>query len=171
MKRDCPQLVKNDEVPPSSNAILDVQGNTTKEPRVRHLFKSWGKLEDQSALFLFDPGSTDNFISLEMMDAIKLKMERMGVPIEANAAFEGGATNVTPIIGKLHIQVGDYNDKEEFLIAPTSAGYDVLLGMPCHFRVHPMPNYRDKTLTFSFKNKNVSIDASASGSTIPIVTS
>ena len=58
-----------------------------------------------------------------MANALKLKMEQMGVPIEANAAFEGGAANVTPIIGKLRIQVGDYIDKEEFLIAPTSPGY------------------------------------------------
>ena len=169
IKRDCPQGAKKDEVPPTSNAIPDVQGNTTREPRVRNLFKSWGKLEDQNALFLFDPGSTDNFISLEMADALKLKMEQMGVPIEANGAFEGGATHAMPIIGKLRIQVGEYNDKEEFLIAPTSPGYDVLLGMPWHFRVYPMPYYWDKSLSFTFKNKNVTIDASASGSTIPIV--
>ena len=110
MKRDCPHATKKDENPPSSNAIPDVQGNTTREPRVRQLFKSWGKLEDQNALFLFDPGSTDNFMSLEMAQALKLKMEHMGVPIEANAAFEGGTANVTPIIGKLRIQVGDYKD-------------------------------------------------------------
>ena len=169
MKRDGPHASKKNEAPPSSNAIPDVQGNTSKEPQVRQLFKSWGKLEDQSALFLFDPSSTDNFISLEMANALKLKMEQMGVPIEANAAFEGGAAHVTPIIGKLRIQVGDYSDKEEFLIAPTSPVYDVLLGMPWYFRVHPMPNFRDKTLTFSFKNKNIVIDANASGSTIPIV--
>ena len=169
MKRDCPHATKKDENPPSSNAIPDVQGNTTREPRVRQLFKSWGKLEDQNALFLFDPGSTDNFISLEMAQALKLKMEHMGVPIEANAAFEGGTANVTPIIGKLRIQVGDYKDQEEFLIAPISPGYDVLLGMPWHCKVHPMPNFRDKSLSFTFKNKHVVIDANASGSTIPIV--
>ena len=104
-----------------------------------------------------------------MAKALKLKMEHMGVPIEANAAFEGGTANVTSIIGKLRIQVGDYKDQEEFLIAPTSPGYDVLLGMPWHCKVHPMPNFRDKTLSFTFKNKHVVIDANASGSTIPIV--
>ena len=62
MKRDYPNVQKKDHDSPATHAVPDVQGNTTQDPRMRQLFKSWGKLENQNALFLFDPGSTDNFI-------------------------------------------------------------------------------------------------------------
>ena len=147
----------------------DVQGNTTEDPRMRQLFKSWGKLENQNALFLFDPGSTDNFISQEMADALKLQLEDYGAPMEANSAFKEGAAKVTPIIGKLRMKIGDYHDSEEFLVTPQATGYDVLLGMPWHYRVDPTPNFRDKTLTLTLKDKKICIEASTSGSTIPMI--
>ena len=94
----------------------------------------------------------------------------MGVPIEASSAFQEGAAQVTPIVGKLKIQIGDYHDHEEFLITSKSLGYDVLLGMPWHHRMQPQPNFRDKSMTLSVKgNKKVCIDASTTGDTIPMV--
>ena len=68
---------------------------------------------------MFDSGSTDNFISLEMAQALKLQADHLGVPIVAESAFMGAQTHVTPAIGKLRMQLGDYQDYEEFLIAPT----------------------------------------------------
>ena len=41
--------------------------------------------------------------------------------------------------------------------------------MPWHFCVHPLPNFRTKSLTFNIKDKTYCIDANAFGSTIPIV--
>ena len=111
MKRDCPKGEKKDRDLPTTHAMPDVQGNTTEDPRMRQLFKSWGKLENQNALFLFDPGSTDNFISQEMADALKLQLEDYGAPMEANSAFKEGAAKVTPIIGKLRMKIGDYQDR------------------------------------------------------------
>ncbi|MCO5572079.1 hypothetical protein L7F22_025830 [Adiantum nelumboides] len=154
MKRDCPHLkgkelkTEDSGAIPLSNAVPDVQGNTSMEPQKRQLLKAWGKLEGQNALVLFDSGSTDNFISSEMAKALKLQASSMGVLIEASSAFEEGAMHVTPIIGKLKIQIGDYNDHEEFLITPKS---DVLLGMPWHHRTQPQPNFRDKTIIVSLK--------------------
>lgn len=94
--------------PPTSNAVPDVQGNTRESGARRSLFKSWGKLEDKNALFLFDPGSTDNFISLEMAQAFQLQEDKLGVPMVAESAFKGAETHATPVIGKLRIQIGDY---------------------------------------------------------------
>ena len=105
-----------------------------------------------------------------MADALKLQASSRGVPIEASSAFQEGAAQVTPIVGKLKIQIGDYHDHEEFLITSKSLGYDVLLGMPWHHRMQPQPNFRDKSMTLSLKgNKKVCIDASTTGDTIPMV--
>lgn len=116
MKKDCPKVVKKDEVLPSSNAVPDVQGNTQKDVQARYLFKSWGKLQDKNALFLFDPSSTDNFISLEMAQALELHQEQMGITSVAESAFMGAEMHVTHVVGKLRIQIGDYSDYEELLV-------------------------------------------------------
>eukprot|EP00250_Pteridium_aquilinum_P025507 c30956_g1_i1 orf=2-328(+) len=68
------------------------------------------------------------------------------------------------------MKIKDYHDSEEFLVAPHSSGYDVLLGMPWHYRVDLVSNYRDKTLTLTLKDKKICIYASPSGSTIPMIT-
>ena len=49
--------------------------------------------------FLFDPGSTKSFISLEMVQAIKLQADQLGVPMVAQSVFMGAQTHVTPVIG------------------------------------------------------------------------
>ena len=54
----------------------------------------------------------------------------MAQALQLQAQQMGAETHVTPIIGKLRIQIGEYVDHEEFLIAPTNEGYDVLLGIP-----------------------------------------
>ena len=153
--------------PPSSSAVPDVQGNTTKEGQERVLLKAWGSLNNQRVLILFDPGSTDNFISLETADDLQIQPNRLGTPIQASAAFKGKDTNSTPIIGKLNLKIDSYKDSESFLMAPLE-GCDVILGMPWHFKMHPIPDYVQKTLSFEYKGMNHVVTADAGDWHIPI---
>lgn len=66
-------MAKKEVALPSLNAIPNVQGNTRSNEKGPSLFKSWGKLQDKNSLFLLDPRSTNNFISLEMAPTLQLK--------------------------------------------------------------------------------------------------
>lgn len=98
MKRDCPHLkgkeqkIEDGGAMPLSNDVPDVHGNTYMDPQKRQLLKAWGKLEGKNTLVLFDLGSTDNFISSEMAEALKLQASSMGVPIEASSTRRSHAS-------------------------------------------------------------------------------
>ena len=130
MKAKCP---KKDEVKdqPAANLhhIPDVQGKPQSEGKKRKLLKTWGTLNNQKALILFDPGSTDNFLSLDMMERLRITPDKLGSPIGTGSAFEGLTTNSTPIQGKFNLRLGEFRNQESILRAPIS-GCDVILGMP-----------------------------------------
>ena len=165
-KQDCPKHAK--PAPPSSHSVPDVQANTHEEKGKRQLLKGWGSLDSQRVLILFDPGSTDNFISLETADRLNIPSGRLGVPINSSSAFEGLTTTATPILGKMNLRMSAYKDRESFLLAPIE-GCDVILGMPWHFRTHPIPDYVEKTMTFTHEGKEHKIPADAGDWAVPIV--
>ena len=143
MKGDCPTRGTRTVVP-STNAVPDVQGNTTLDNNERKLLKAWGSVNGRRVLILFDPGSTDNFISVQVADDLQLQPNQLGLPLQTTSAFEGSGTNSTPIIGKLDLVIEKYKDQESFLLAPIE-GCDVILGMPWHFKAHPTLDYVKKT--------------------------
>ncbi|MCO5599491.1 hypothetical protein L7F22_053595 [Adiantum nelumboides] len=107
MKPDCPQRQKKKEpAPPSSNSIPDVQGNTDQEKGKRQLLKGWGSLNNERVLILYDPGSTDNFISLDTANRLNLSTDKLGTPVTSGSAFEGLTTNCTPVQEKLNLLIG-----------------------------------------------------------------
>ncbi|MCO5605026.1 hypothetical protein L7F22_059203 [Adiantum nelumboides] len=169
MKPDCPQRQKKKEsAPPSSNSIPDVQGNTDQEKGKRQLLKGWGSLNNQRVLILYDPGSTDNFISLDTANRLNLSTNKLGTPVTSGSAFEGLTTNCTPVHEKLNLQIGMYKDHESFLMAPIE-GCDVILGMPWHYRIHPIPDFVEKTLTLPIEDKKIIVYADAGDWPFPLV--
>ena len=88
----------------------------------------WGKVRDQDALILFDPGSTHNFITHEMASKLGIQDFEMGEIIQADGAFKGQQVPVTPLIGKLRLHIQSYVDKEDFFISPLKHE-DVILGL------------------------------------------
>lgn len=69
----------------------------------------------------------------------QLQVDELGGPMVAQWAFMGAQAHVSPVIGKLCIQIGDHMDYEESLIAPTNKDYGVLLRIPWHRRLNRMP--------------------------------
>ena len=64
---------------------------------------------------LLDPGSTHNFISVELAQRLGISYDDMGQPLEAMGAFKGQQVPVTPLIVKLRLHIQNYSDTEEFL--------------------------------------------------------
>ncbi|MCO5604040.1 hypothetical protein L7F22_058197 [Adiantum nelumboides] len=121
-----------------------------------------------NSLILFDPGSTHNFISIELAQKLGIQTEEMGTPLEASGAFKGQYVAVTPLIGKLCVHVQGYLDQEEFCISPL-ATEDVILGAPWFHRLAAVLEYPTRTISFKFRNRDISIHTEDRGSTIPIV--
>ena len=92
----------------------------------------------------------------------------MGVPLQTSSAFEGSGINSTPIIGKLDLKIENYKDQEAFLMAPIE-GCDAILGMPWHFKTHPVPDYVKKTLAFEAKGRKYFVTADAGDWHFPLV--
>ena len=77
----------------------------------------------------FDDGATHHYIHPRVVKELNLPATRFGAPITADVAFEGLSAEVTPIIGKLRLEIGDYVDHENFVVGEM-AHCDVILGMP-----------------------------------------
>ncbi|MCO5583560.1 hypothetical protein L7F22_037471 [Adiantum nelumboides] len=121
-----------------------------------------------NSLILFDPGSTHNFISIELAQKFGIQTEEMGTALEASGAFKGQYVPVTPLIGKLRVHVQGYVDQEEFCISPL-ATEDVILGAPWFHRLAAVLEYPTRTISFKFRNRDIRIHTEDRGSTIPIV--
>ncbi|MCO5573570.1 hypothetical protein L7F22_027342 [Adiantum nelumboides] len=94
--------------------------------------------------------------------------KRWGTALEASGAFKGQHVPVTPLIGKLRAHVQGYVDQEEFYISPLSTE-DVILGAPWFHRLAVVLEYPTRTISFKFRNRDISIHTEDRGSTIPIV--
>ncbi|MCO5553384.1 hypothetical protein L7F22_006905 [Adiantum nelumboides] len=97
-----------------------------------------------------------------------IQTEEMGTALEASGAFKGQHVPVTPLIGKLRVHVQGYVDQEEFCISPL-ATKDVILGAPWFHRLAAVLEYPTRTISFKFRNRDISIHTKDRGSTIPIV--
>ncbi|MCO5568113.1 hypothetical protein L7F22_021809 [Adiantum nelumboides] len=86
----------------------------------------------------------------------------------AEGPFEGPATPVTPLIGKLRLHVQGYVDKEDFLISPLK-NEDVLLGAPWFDRMAVSLTFPKRKVTFKHKDRDITLHVNEKGHTIPLV--
>ena len=98
-------------------------------PSSSQLLYTWGRVWDQSAFILLDPGSTHNFMSIELAQKLGVNIKEMGTPLQALGAFEGQQVPITPLIGKLRLHIQNYSDRKYFFILPLDH-QDVVLRMP-----------------------------------------
>ena len=162
--RNCPQRrTKNDTL-----QATNILSTTIENAKALQLCYVWGKIRDQSAFILLDPGSTHNFISVELAQRLGIQTEEMGPSLEAMGAFKGQQVLVTPLIGKLRLHIKGYVDSEEFYISPLEHE-DVILGTPWFHRMYAQLKFPDRVVTFSHMGKDFSIQAESKGNTIPIV--
>ncbi|WP_165349248.1 retropepsin-like aspartic protease, partial [Enterobacter cloacae complex sp. 4DZ1-17B1] len=132
------------------------------------LCHAWGKVREHDAFILFDPGSTHNFISMELATKLGIQSYEMGDVLPADSAFKGQEASVTPLIEKLRLHVQGYVDKEDFFISPLKHE-DVILGAPWFDRLAAHVKFPERRISFKFREKDMYIDAREMGNTIPIV--
>ena len=61
--RQCPKKGNNNKEAHEASTIV---ANEVEDPKASQLCYAWGRIRDQDAFILFDPGSTHNFISIEV---------------------------------------------------------------------------------------------------------
>ncbi|MCO5569291.1 hypothetical protein L7F22_023003 [Adiantum nelumboides] len=152
ISRACPKQQQRKKTPQATQILYP-----TKEAKeASQLCFAWGKVRDMNSLILFDPGSTHNFISIELAQKLGIQTEEMGTALEASGAFKGQHVSVTPLIGKLRVHVQGYVDQKEFYISPLSTE-DVILGTPWFHRLAAVLEYSTRTISFKFRNRDISI--------------
>ena len=89
---------------------------------------------------------------------------------QADGAFKGQKVNVTPLIGKLHLHMQGYVDKEDFYISPLNHE-DVILGAPWFDCVKATMKFLEGEVLFTIRGKAYDLKCNEAGHTIPIVVS
>ncbi|MCO5600815.1 hypothetical protein L7F22_054931 [Adiantum nelumboides] len=163
--RECPQRNTKRETPKVSNVITPSFDDSQE---ANELCYAWGKIRDQHALILMDPGSTHNIISTELAEKLGIKVGEMGPALEAKGTFKGQEVAVTPLIGKLRVHVQSFVEAEEFYVAPLES-HDVILGVPWFHRKHAKLIFPERLITLSHKGKDIVIRTHKKGDTIPLV--
>ncbi|MCO5553582.1 hypothetical protein L7F22_007105 [Adiantum nelumboides] len=129
---------------------------------------AWGKVREHDAFISFDPGSTHNFISLQLATKLGVQDFEMGDAMKADGAFIDQEVSVTPLIGKLRFHIQGYVDKEDFFISPLKHE-DVILGAPWFDCLAASIKFLERKISFKFREKDMYIDLQESGSSIPLV--
>ncbi|MCO5603006.1 hypothetical protein L7F22_057148 [Adiantum nelumboides] len=162
--RSCPQRNPCNEQPGASMVEAPKEEVHCKGSPLSY---AWGKVREHNAFILFDPGSTHNFISLELATKLGVQDFEMGDAMKANGAFINQEVSVTPLIEKLRLHIQGYVDKEDFFISPLKHE-DVILGAPWFDRLASI-KFPERKISFKFREKDMYINAQESGSSIPLV--
>ena len=83
---ECPQHKTKCENPKVSNVMTTSFDDSQKANQLCYV---WGKIQDQHALILMDPGSTHNIISMELAKKLGIKVGDMEPAFEGKGAFKG----------------------------------------------------------------------------------
>lgn len=119
--------------------------------------------------YFFDPGSTHNFISVDVAMRMGITTEELGPALDAQGAFKGQEVPVTPL-GKLRLHVQDYSDGEAFFVSPL-VHKDVILGTPWFHKNYENLEFPSRTIILKTRDRQIKIRTEAKGNTIPIVSS
>ncbi|MCO5567413.1 hypothetical protein L7F22_021104 [Adiantum nelumboides] len=92
----------------------------------------------------------------------------MGETHATEGPFEGPATPVTSLIGKLRLHVQGYADKEDFIISPLK-NEDVLLAAPWFDCMAASLTFLKRKVTFKHKGRDITLHVNEKGHTIPLV--
>ena len=130
------------------------------------LFRVSGLLQNELALFLFDDASTHNIIDRKL--AHKLKLITSNESLKVEGAFDQTPIECLPLINKIQIQIQNYKDKLEFIVAPLKHTY-VIIGMPWRRQMDPIISYIKNTITFKHKKSDITIQVGKEGKSIPLV--
>ncbi|MCO5604727.1 hypothetical protein L7F22_058897 [Adiantum nelumboides] len=163
--RSCPQRNPCNEQPRASMVEAPKEEVHCKGSPLSY---AWGKVKEHDAFILFDPGSTHNFISLELATKLGVQDFEMGDAMKADGAFINQEVSITPLIGKLRLHIQGYVDKEDFFISPLKHE-DVILGAPWFDRLAASIKFPERKISFKFREKDMYINAQESGSSIPLV--
>ncbi|MCO5582801.1 hypothetical protein L7F22_036700 [Adiantum nelumboides] len=156
--RSCPQRNPRNEQPRASMVEAPKEEVHCKGSPLSY---AWGKVREHDAFILFDPGSTHNFISLELATKLGVQDFEMGDAMKANGAFINQEVSVTPLIGKLRLHIQGYVDKEDFFISPLKHE-DVILGAPWFDRLAASIKFPERKISFKFREKDMYINAQES---------
>ncbi|MCO5586416.1 hypothetical protein L7F22_040356 [Adiantum nelumboides] len=162
--RSCPQRNPRNEQPRASMVEAPKEEVHCKGSPLSY----GGKVREHDAFILFDPGSTHNFISLELATKLGVQDFEMGDAMKADGAFINQEVSVTPLIGKVRLHIQGYVDKEDFFISPLKHE-DVILGAPWFDCLAASIKFPERKISFKFREKDMYINAQESGSSIPLV--
>ena len=102
VSRVCPTKKQQSGTPKASTVeVLKEEGNS----KGSKLLYAWRKVREHDTLILFDPGSTHNFISHELVLKLGFHEFEVGDHSLANGAFKGQEVLVTHLIRKLQLHI------------------------------------------------------------------
>jgi len=148
---------------PSVNLIEEIMPGE----KDNHLLKAAGLVGDHQAIFLFDDGSTHNFLSDQLASSLGILPSKDAPSFQAKGAFENQSFKCF-LVKDVRIHIQGYVDHLDFIIGPIS-GADAIIGINWRRQHMTKIDYESDTISFAKGSCQISICASQPGHMIPIV--
>jgi hypothetical protein len=167
LNQDIPDKVASDRPKKFSSAYESnhVTTDSCKPICVSHqpLIKLNGKINNISATFLVDCGSSGNFISSSFIEKHKLDVSSLD-EVQSVILADGTVQSSAKRTQDVKVVIGEYEDELGFLQLPLKS-YDCLLGMPWLVKCNPTVDWEGRVIRFKYNDKDVVLSDKRSFST------
>jgi hypothetical protein len=110
-----------------------------------------GRIFGHNAKFLVDSGASGNFASAEFIG----RHNFMDEPVKKTrqVTLADGSSHLCDRILSAQLEIANYSDKVTFYVTKLGCSFDFVLGKPWLASVNPAVDWRENSLTFSFRGR------------------
>jgi hypothetical protein len=125
--------------------LLKQEPETEKPAQRNNLFRTTCKMKDRVCKVIIDSGSTDNLVSMEMVEKLELEMTAHPTPYKVSWLQKGHQVTVTQQC-LVEFKIGGYRDEILCDVIPMDVCH-VLLGRPWKYDMNVIHDGRRNTYT------------------------
>ena len=129
-----------------NKVLIKSAKEVTEPPQRKTLFRTICKVQGKCFQMIIDSGSTDNLVSTEVVEKLKLKTRRHPTPYKVSWLQKGHQLLVSEQC-ELEFQVGKYKDKVVCDVMPMDVCH-ILLGRPWKYDREAMHDGKRNTYKF-----------------------
>eukprot|EP00253_Pinus_taeda_P005681 PITA_05681 len=129
-----------------NKVLIKSAKEVTEPPQRKILFRTVCKVQGKCCQMIIDSGSTDNLVSTEVVEKLKLKTRRHPTPYKVSWLQKGHQLLVSEQC-ELEFQVGKYKDKVVCDVMPMDVCH-ILLGTPWKYDIGAMHDGKRNTYKF-----------------------
>ena len=129
-----------------NKVLLKLEKEQVKAAQRKSLFRTTCKVQGKCCKMVIDSGSTDNIVSIEMVEKLRLKKTKHPIPYKVSWLHKGHQILVSEQC-EVDFQIGPYKDKILCNVMPMDVCH-IMLGRPWQFDKKVTHDGRSKCHSF-----------------------